>query len=79
VDLEGEGATAAVQRFEGCLRCAAAGIWVGVVQVPEEGDAFAMLEVGDQEVFDHVAEGAGGGRVLFGAEDDPGQAGGGGM
>ena len=47
--------------------------------MPEEGDAFAiaMLEVGDQEVFDHFAEGAGGGGVLFGAEDDPGQAGGG--
>ena len=48
--------------------------------MPEEGDAFAiiaMLEVWDQEVFDHVAEGAGGGGVLFGAEDDPGQAGGG--
>ena len=43
VDLEGEGAAAAVERFEGCLGGAAAGIWVGVVQVPEEGDAFAML------------------------------------
>jgi hypothetical protein len=77
VDLQCEGAAAAVQRFESRLGRAAAGIGVGVVQMPEEGDAFAMLEVGDQQVFDHVAEGAGGGRVLFGAEDDPGQAGGG--
>jgi hypothetical protein len=77
VNLQCEGAAAAVQRFESRLGRATAGIRVGVVQVPEEGDAFAMLEVGDEEVFDYVAEGAGGGRVLFGAEDDPGEAGGG--
>jgi hypothetical protein len=72
VNLHGEGTAAAVQRFEGCLGGAAAGVWVCVVQVPEEGDAFAMLEIRDEEVFDYVAEGAGGGGVFFGAEDDPG-------
>ena len=61
MDLDGEGTAAAVQRFESRLGRTAAGIGVGVVQVPEKGDVWAMLEGGDQEVFDHALKGAGGG------------------
>lgn len=31
MDLHGEGTAAAVERFEGCLGCAAAGVGIGVV------------------------------------------------
>jgi len=72
VDAHGEGAAAAVQRFEGCLEGAAAGIGVGVVQMPEESDSGGFQERWGEVLADDGVDFAGGGGVFGGAEDDPG-------
>jgi len=72
VDADGEGAGAAVEGRELGLEGAAAGVGVGVVEVPEEGDSWAGEESWGEKVFDDGGDFAGGGGVGGGAEDDPG-------
>lgn len=72
MDAHGKGAAAAVQGFEGCLQGAAAGVGIGVVQVPEQGDSGGLQQGWGEEVVDYGGDFAGGGGVFGGAEDDPG-------
>ena len=51
---------------------AAAGIGVGVMEVPEESDAGGFEQGWSEMVVDNCVDFAGGGGVFGGAEDDPG-------
>lgn len=51
---------------------AAAGIGVGVVQMPEESDSGGFQERWGEVLADDGVDFAGGGGVFGGAEDDPG-------
>jgi hypothetical protein len=72
VNPHGESTTAAIQRFESRIQRAAAGVGVGIVQVPEECDAGGFEQGWGEEVVDYGFDGAGVGGVFGGAEDDPG-------